>query len=128
MWNALVSWGWCRGERLIGGSPAGLVALHLTLAEPPLAGSQHSSRLGNYCLTDPEIQGQLCFNKRENLPPLLQLCLDHKKEPCASEELAGRKLNITPTGNGSAIEEGWGWRVGAEVDKGSQSVVVWTRH
>lgn len=36
----------------------------------PLAGSQNSSRRGNYCLGDPEIQGQLCFNKPGNVPPL----------------------------------------------------------
>lgn len=35
-----------------------------------LTGSQNSSRQGNYCLGDPEIQGQLCFNKPGNVPPL----------------------------------------------------------
>lgn len=39
---------------------------------------------GNYCLGDPEIQGQLCFNKTGNVPPLQQLCLNHIKEPCAT--------------------------------------------
>ena len=39
-------------------------------SKEPLTGSQNSSRQGNYCLGDPEIQGQLCFNKPGNVPPL----------------------------------------------------------
>lgn len=84
--------------------PDRLQAQHQTA----LAGSQSSSRRRNYCLGDPEIQGQLCFNKPGNVPPLKQLRLDHKKEPCATEELAKRKLNITPGGNGSALVGGGG--------------------
>lgn len=72
--------------------------------EKHLRDHRTSSRQGNYCLGDPEIQGQLCFNKPGNVPPLQQPWLDHKKEPCATEELAKRKLNITLGGNGPALE------------------------
>lgn len=61
---------------------------------------QNRSSKGNYCGGDPEIQGQLCFHKPGKVPALSQLCLDHKKEPCATEELVKRKLNVTTRGNG----------------------------
>ena len=93
-----------------GGSPLPrLVAQHLA---PPEACSLHSSSQGNYCLADPEIQGQLCFNKRGEPSTTLATAPRPQEKPRASEELAGRKLNITRGGNGSAREGHRGLRAG----------------
>lgn len=57
-------------SHVLGNIPGRLQAQLPTAAENHFQDHRTAAGGGNYCLGDPEIQGQLCFNKPGNVPPL----------------------------------------------------------